>query len=416
MVENQSESIPINGMKMTFPTHNNYALRFFKLFDMSKICPNKHHIVLDILENLLKNTEFFYHKKKNEDSQFCIDFANSIHSDLKLYEDLVENLLIIDKLEVQENDIYNKRQNKIKELSRSFDILIEKNSSKIQSKPSIYDSSVFYFSLREKLNFLGNSVLESDIRTTVDNLKKSRDKVEIFIMSALCQILLIKEEVSSKEVYEVVKDFSKLKKRLESFSNSTDFVFNFKLPFREMINIITIVDPILSNHLSTSKKYSHLSMVTKWILAALEIIFYYKVYQEANKYFLYSLRELELYGKILNLLNSESQNLKIIIDRKENLDTIRKLVETINEMKKFVQNTIEEEKINGSNTFRDYNEEFLNNSLLKERQDLNDLYSNFTKGVIQNTTTSYNHQFSKGSNCFCFPNSIQNYYCFNKIN
>ena len=411
MVENLTDTIPINGMKMTFPTNKNYALRYFELFDISKICENKKSDVLTILERLLEQTKLFYNKKKIEGSQFCRDFANSIHSDLKLYDELVENLLIIDRLENKENELNNQALNKIDKFSRSIDVLIEKKSCKIQSKSSIYENSIFYISLRQKLNSLGRSILDSDIKKSIEKLKSSRDKIEIFVLTTLTQILLVKEEVTSREIFELVNDFSKLKLRIENFSNTIDFVYNFNLPIREMMNIITIVDPILSNNSSISKTYSHLIMVSKWVLSALDIIYYQNFYQDANKFFAYSLRELEVYGKILHLLNFESQDIKIRIDRKENLDTIRKLIETLQEMKEFVENTIEKEKIEDTdNQIIDYNEEHLNNSLLKEKQDVIDLYSNFTKGRENSSITFNTPQITKAS-CMCKLTQFNGLFC-----
>lgn len=370
MLENRSHLLQsFESRFISLASTMNYPIKNFELIDISKIASNQYHTALIAMEKQLIISVNFYNGKKVEYNKWCNYFTSLMLSDIEIYSKLIEQLKVIDSLENTEKINNQHKYKLLKEICLKIEKIIENNSANFQQKPSPQHKLKYNYSIIQNMKTLVLNITEQELKKSIETLKIKKDQIEIIVLSSLTKILLDKEIVTPKEIYNLISQHSNLISKMNSYELNENVKFNAISMDSEIKKAKQQIDQLQRFENSNTKNYEHLSILLKWVTYVIDLTLNQKYHKKLSLYFNTSLNKLEIYGRISNILNREIQDIQTQIDRKENLDTIKKLIYTIEEIKFFITKAIENENtILITNRANDDYEVKLNESLFQEQK------------------------------------------------
>jgi len=124
--ESFPNSVPLDGLKMTFPTSKNFAIRNYEFFDKLKLASDNHHKALQIMNQHLIKVNQFKIIKENELNNWREELCNSINHDLDIFQSICNDLLLIKELELKEKREYEIKIEKIELIAKENESMIDK--------------------------------------------------------------------------------------------------------------------------------------------------------------------------------------------------------------------------------------------------------------------------------------------------
>lgn len=345
--ESFPNSVPLDGLKMTFPTSKNFAIRNYEFFDKLKLASYNHHKALQIMNQHLIKVNQFKIIKENELNNWREELCNSINHDLDIFQSICNDLLLIKELELKEKREYEIKIEKIELIAKENESMIDKKSSDLQIADEIKKYELIVKKIHHALqifieenetNFKGK--LLNSLLSEKDNMKS-----KILIMAA--QILYNKEIIGPSLISSLFSNFRIFLDKIQAFvEDFNEYQPNFDiLGSRKLLDEITVkMDPVKSNKSEFSQQYFSLFPICKWSLAAIDFILNKNYLRSLKNNFNKALEQMKIYNHKINSLNQISNQMKnSMYGINENL--IEKLLLTINEVKEYENKVIINQKI-----------------------------------------------------------------------